>query len=53
MSTFTSRSRKTARTFIKESRGSLITTTSTVVTRESDVQYQASSTSGRLLGFNK
>lgn len=45
-------SRKMARTYIGESRGSLMIITSTVVTRESAVQYQASSTSGRLHGLN-
>ena len=53
MSTFTFSRRKTARTYSLESRDSLTTTTTTVVTRESTVQFQASSTFVRLLGLNK
>lgn len=53
MSTFTLPSRETARADIRESRGSLMAITSTVDTRESAVQYQASSTSDRLPRLNK
>lgn len=44
--------RKTARRFIRESFDSLMTTTTTVITRESTDRYQASSTYGRLLDIN-
>ena len=53
MSTFTSSRRKTARRFIRESFDSLMTTTTTVITRESTDRYQASSTYGRLLDINE
>jgi len=52
MSTFTSSRRKTARRFIRESFDSLMTTTTTVITRKSTDRYQANSTYGRLLDIN-
>ena len=52
MTIFTSSRRKTARRFIKESFDSSMTTTITVITRESTDRYQASSTYGRLLDIN-
>ena len=53
MTKFTSSRRKTARRFIKESFDSSMTTTITVITRESTDRYQASSTYGRLLDINE
>ena len=53
MTTFTSSRRKMARRFIRESFDSSMTTTTTVITRESTDKYQPSSTYGRLLDINE
>ena len=53
MTIFTSSRRKTVRRFIKESFDSSMTTTITVITKESTDRYQASSTYGRLLDINE
>ena len=52
MTIFTFSRRKTAWRFIKESFDSSMTTTTTVIIRESTDRYQASSTYGRLLDIN-
>ena len=53
MTIFTFSRRKTAWRFIKESFDSSMTTTITVITKESTDRYQASSTYGRLLDINE